>query len=211
MTIQTRFSNLITATSGLPLWDIPVRESENILVVPTLGMIVPNWLLFIPKRHSFNFGSQSQALAGELTNSIQQVCGKIGYDDYVVFEHGASEVGSVVGCGVDHSHVHVVFGTEQTIAPLWDALAKDLAVPTVGQDLRTTLEELPARASYYMAWRRGVAAIETSPRNPISQRFRRVIASHWGCPEKWDYKSHAFIENIVATREKFDRSAPLAA
>jgi hypothetical protein len=117
-----------------------------------------------------------------------------------VFEHGPSEEGQDVGCGVDHAHFHLV--------PLRFSL---LCSSKETDNLRTlswvraensvsSLRELHQRGKPYLYIREpggdGFCCIANSL---PCQSLRRVIARSLGVESKYDYNDHCFLENVSRT------------
>ncbi len=91
-------------------WNQPLFESENFVAIPSLGSLVPGWLLIVPRSHSLSIGQMSARLLSEFDSFRVQIWREVEskYGSASAFEHGAAAEGRLVGCGVDHTHVHVV-------------------------------------------------------------------------------------------------------
>jgi diadenosine tetraphosphate (Ap4A) HIT family hydrolase len=86
-----------------------VLKEENFLVLPSLGQIVPGYLLLVPSCHYKALGDMSlehltamEALKTRLANKLRS-----SYGEYLFFEHGARTPDSG-GCGISHAHLHLV-------------------------------------------------------------------------------------------------------
>ena len=86
-------------------------KSENFVAIPSLGSMIEGWLLIVPKKHQLSLQCiNSDFLLRELedfSNSISKIMvQEFGY--VTMFEHGAADSNSTVGCGVDFAHLHLV-------------------------------------------------------------------------------------------------------
>src|SRR5665647_1499292 len=92
-------------------YNSPLFETENFKVVPSLGAMIEGWLLIIPKEHFLSFAyiesdqfEEFEALQTEVVRILKDI-----YKTNVcVFENGAINCKSLVGCGVDYAHMHYV-------------------------------------------------------------------------------------------------------
>jgi len=79
-------------------------------VVPTLGSLVPGWLLVVPRVKSLAFRDLPKQHRQDILSLAQRLAVEVkafGRNSFI-FEHGPSKPSSAVGCGVDQSHLHVV-------------------------------------------------------------------------------------------------------
>src|SRR5258708_29134184 len=91
-------------------WNEPLFESENFVVVPSLGALVEGWFLLLPKDHYLCMGALPQSLLDEMMQLRQTVLSfaEGTYEDICAFEHGPHQENRSIGCGVDHAHLHLV-------------------------------------------------------------------------------------------------------
>jgi len=182
------------------LWDTVVFESDNFVAVPSLGSLVPGWLLVVPKLKILSIGSLRPQMFPEFENFLTTAASKVAsrFGDVAIFEHGASRPASSVGCGVDHAHVHIVPSTAdllqgaREIAPEvhWET------VPSIRSLASPTFSSKPYL--YVQSEISGYGHVGIAPELP-SQLFRRVIAAHLGTPQLYDWKADPGIENICET------------
>jgi diadenosine tetraphosphate (Ap4A) HIT family hydrolase len=129
MPSENRFSDTFSSPSprieNQPLW-----RGEHVVVLPTLGMVVPNWFLIVPEIHTLNFAQQADATRNELSALAASIFDAVSVsgDELLIFEHGAQRTGSAVGCGLDHAHLHVVVGASALVSTVWSAMESDLRV-----------------------------------------------------------------------------------
>ena len=93
-----------------PVWDIPVLESSNFVVLPSLGSLLEGWLLLVPREHYVSMGALPVAIAPEMEEMKAQLGEQVRsrFGEVCVFEHGPAFASRKVGCSVDHAHLHIV-------------------------------------------------------------------------------------------------------
>jgi diadenosine tetraphosphate (Ap4A) HIT family hydrolase len=86
-----------------------IFEQDDFRVLPSLGQIMPGYLLVVPTRHFRAFADltheqlkAAEALKTSLTGKLRSI-----YGDCLLFEHGVRTSGSG-GCGISHAHLHLV-------------------------------------------------------------------------------------------------------
>jgi hypothetical protein len=136
---------------------------------------------------------------------IQHVCKSIEneYGEYIIFEHGPIQERSLVGCGVDHAHIHIV--------PV------NLMLPQINEfcDFSVQWDKVDSihSASIYTDENKAYLYFQDSNRNSYigtsekipSQFFRRIIAKMIGKPEMFDWKNYFFLDNIANTYTRLDK------
>jgi len=183
-------------------WNTILYESDNFIVVPTLGSLIEGWLLIISKEHYLCMGALPGFLHSELQELLDLISNKlIGvYGPPTVFEHGPSKEGEDMGCGIDHAHLHVV--------PLQFSL---LAKAKVSIELHrfqwaryrhsfSSLEELfYYKKSYIYIKEPSCDGFYCIVDRVPCQALRRVIARELGMQTKYDYKKYVFSKNAEKT------------
>ncbi len=198
--LNSRFANILSDACPRPLCDTVLRDIGTMVVTPTLGSIIPNWVLAIPKRHAAN--AACWACDGRCAPllAIKDIACSFGCDprEIIWFEHGATEPRSVVGCGVDHAHIHILL----TPPFSFDRLCTE-AQTEVG--LRWALGRGDAYAaidssqSYFVAGHGDQFLLAQSVETAGSQFFRKAIARIVDRETRWDYRSHPYMENVMKT------------
>jgi ATP adenylyltransferase len=177
-----------------------VRQTDRLVAVPSVGSLVPGWLLVMPKVHALSlaeFGRSDMAglekEIGEIAATWSEIFGPLTW-----FEHGPCAPGSTVGCSVDHAHMHLVplagfdlLNATKTWMPeiefeRVDGLAA--AVAAIDSDI----PYLHLRTEDRKIW---LARSHGIP----SQAFRRVIATAQGRPEEFDWKNSPHPEALEET------------
>lgn len=200
MLVQSRFTEVFRnpspRTENQVLW-----HGEYSVVIPTLGMIVPNWFLIVPAVHTFNFAQQPFAARAELPSLVASICETVAGQDeeLLIFEHGATHAGSSVGCGLDHAHLHVVVASAAFVGTVWAAMLNELQSEPREASLDGLYDAIEPDCSYYAAWHQGRRIVDQPAGTEVSQRFRRIIAAAADMPECWNYRKFPFHQNVEKT------------
>ncbi|WP_298257560.1 hypothetical protein [uncultured Litoreibacter sp.] len=185
-----------------PVHDYVLCETKNFAVLPSLGSLVPNWVLIIPKNPMPCLSHLNLNEQNELTNLSERVRAKFSWSpaETFLFEHGG-EYGSPISCGVDQAHLHLVnvdfdlilaaknFNTEL----VWETEEGCLPMPSTSEQ---------KKAEYLACSNAGIVHF-AFPKSPVSQFFRRVIAQETSQPEKWNYRDFPALEEISNTNARF--------
>jgi ATP adenylyltransferase len=184
-----------------PAHDIVVAGNEHFVAVPSLGAIVPGWMLVVPRRPMATLclmnAVERQSLVtlrADLSERLRIYEGAV-----AAFEHGGAS-GSLVSCGVDQAHLHVV--------PLKFDLTEAALTHDMGWRATVAIQDLSEEETqgqeYLYAEGAGVSLIGF-PKTPTSQWFRRLVAQECGV-EEWDYKRIPNHKRLAATARELTRS-----
>jgi diadenosine tetraphosphate (Ap4A) HIT family hydrolase len=192
--------------TGFAPWDHILFDFQGNVVVPSRGSLVEGWLLVIPRDHTLSSVQLDVGRRVDLhdcvTLSRSALRDAYGPDvSIATFEHGAAVSRSIVGCGIDHVHLHVVplsfdladaarrhpLGTSLTWASLrdWDAFYAQ-----------------PVSTGPYVAVRVGDGSLWVGTGPIVSQFFRRVIADTVGKTDRYDWKADDGLANVEGTIER---------
>ncbi len=180
-------------------WDCVLWETPNFAVLPSLGSLVPGWLLVVPKRPMPNLiglcdneYDELEALVSLTSKKLRVFPGRAH-----MFEHGGRS-GSSLSCGVDQAHLHVVpleFDiielAQSDNSILWSSVSSLDAVRT----------QISPDSEYLYVSAFGEALLG-SPRQPTSQWFRRLIANQMGVPEEWNYREFPKLDVVRETKSR---------
>ena len=176
-----------TGQSSKLIQDFVIAETNRFVVIPSLGSLVPGWLLIIPKRPMPNFSFLNAVEFEELEKLLETLFAKIAVFQGVpqLFEHGGP-FGSAVSCGVDQAHLHVV-PLEFDLNNLaigdhsveWKQVSGNIYKPK-------NLIEIGEYLFVSSAGKSAVGKLDS----PTSQWFRKLIAKELGIPDEWNYKAH---------------------
>lgn len=181
-------------------------ETDNFIVVPSLGALVEGWLLIVPKKEYLSFQYlENDSLVKELEN-LSNYIGEIIEKEYgyvTMFEHGAKHVKSTVGCGVDYAHLHLVPINFDLILGLENFLNIRYNWNKINSLQNVFHSEKKTEYLYYKDFE-GNSFLVNDKEIP-SQLFRKVIASFLNDPEKFDWKEFHQEDNILKTIERFKK------
>ncbi|PKM93517.1 MAG: hypothetical protein CVU84_15175 [Firmicutes bacterium HGW-Firmicutes-1] len=184
--------------------EIPYRnnriifESNNFLVLPTLGAFVKGYLLIISKRHYQSGIKLSTDLLVELNYVIEQIKSVI-KDIYgkstIMFEHGTISSEGRSACCVEHFHLHLVpsnINIANTIKSYnFETLFVDEYIPL-------DIEFYGGMQSYIYYEYMDIKEIYLNDIFP-SQLIRQVCCRDIINSHKWDWRKYKYINNIIGT------------
>ncbi|OFX42465.1 MAG: hypothetical protein A2046_08945 [Bacteroidetes bacterium GWA2_30_7] len=182
-------------------------ESENFKVIPSLGSMVEGWVLIVPKKHYLSFGYLEPLLFDELNELHCRVISTLKniYNTNVIsFENGSFTNDSYIGCGVDYAHIHYVpidFDIKQQVnisynnSLEWEKISSLLSLKSNIANLSSYLFIEDVKRDKFLC----------KINQPYSQLIRRLIATHLGIPEKFDWKKFYFEDNINKTIKTFKK------
>ncbi len=209
-----RFNEIFKASkSETPLHNQILLDLGNAVLVPTIGSIVPNWLLLVPKADALNFRSWGVAQSKNVMDLILSASRLLGIEDDKVlwFEHGATNAGSSVGCGVDYAHLHLLIEPNFTLGD-FHAVSNQISGQDWTRVSRSSVYGQPIPTNNYYAFGQGQSAFVGNFSHSLgSQFFRRVVAYLAEREQEWDYKLFPFNENIASTAENIKVSQKVAA
>jgi ATP adenylyltransferase len=187
---------------GRAPWNAPLIETENFVVIPSLGALVEGWLLIVPKRHHISYGALPVALRAE-ADALEVQTRELLESQYkkpvVTFEHGPSAAKHGTGCGVDHAHLHLVpiecdlFATVVSfVPPTVQWMASDWSERE--NAYRSGLDYLYLKPS-------GSGGLIAVADDFGSQVFRKAISFHLGVEGEYSWRDYPRIETVTQTIE----------
>jgi diadenosine tetraphosphate (Ap4A) HIT family hydrolase len=194
--------------AGEDWWNEPVLETANFVVWPSLGSLVPGWLLVVPRRHTLCLSSLDRARLddlGRLESLLRTQLGSVYGLPVSSFEHGPRRPGDPVACTIDHAHLHVV----PTSIDLKEAAGRLTGLTWTAV---TGLSECQARHRQGLSYiylrspdeRQFVLADTSLP----SQLMRRAMAGGLAGNLNWDWRSD---HRLPTARETRNTLAPVLA
>jgi len=200
-----RFGSAISNKSVSP-WDKILFQSNNFAVFPSLGALVKGWLLIVPKDHFLCLGALSQELHSELNELRSRVSLSLEecYGSVTVFEHGPAQPDHLVGCGVDHAHLHILPTQINLIEGVKEVFPDPLKWERV-RNIQETACFYEARLPYLYVEQSPGTGYVTTHSNLQSQMFRKVIARHIGKPEQYNWRQFPETATILSTVERLER------
>ena len=201
-----RFAAILRESDDKPaLHNQPLFECEDWLVVPTLGAIIPNWLIVLPRQPALCLRSWRRQYEKEPNDIIRTLSAHLGThsDDLVWFEHGPSHTHSSVGCGTDYAHLHILFNPAFTFASfVRHSIDHSMLEWTTAHSDRV-YENLPFDGSYLIAASGNASVFVSQVECLGSQFFRRVVSFLSDRVCAWDYKEYPHLDNIKRTAQNF--------
>ena len=173
-------------------------ETDNFVVLPTIGQIVEGYLMIMPKRHYRSFAllnddlfAEAESLYSETESTLRKA-----YKSPIFYEHGMGYAASGNGCCVDHAHIHAI----PISINLSGRLEKEFKWRNIDQ-----LQD-PARivrGSHYLF----VQDSSQQKRlyyasNVRAQYIRHIVAEQLGTPDKGDWMLYPGITELLATLKK---------
>lgn len=174
--------------------DTVLYRDESFVVCPTLGSFLPYWYLILPTEHHLNFSDWAAQTEDRcVTAEINRIVGNVLGDDkdFMWFEHGPSKRGSVTGCGVDHAHVHVLFGSNLSTKSILDAAASLNVEGWNRSDIADVYDKRSGNSEYLAFGNSSVGYLKNLSAPVGSQFFRRVLALLNDDRKDWNYKIHS--------------------
>ena len=183
----------------------PLFECQDWLVVPTLGAIVPNWLIVLPRQPALCLRSWKGRYGKEPRDMVRTLSAHLDtyYDDLVWFEHGPSHTQSSIGCGTDYAHLHVLFYPTFSFASFARHIIRHSMLEWTTTHSDRVYEELPYEGSYLMAASGDVSVFVSQVECLGSQYFRRIVSLLSDRVGAWDYRRFPHMDNIKRTVENF--------
>lgn len=196
------FCNLCCANSA-ESWNVPLLESPNFVVLPSLGALVEGWVLLVPKQHFLSMGALPDSLIPEMQDLKRSVCAFLQdtYGTASAFEHGPGQKERKVGCGVDHAHLHILpvnFDLSVAVSPYLPAGVHWSATNFAA--CRSAVES----GEDYLYLEQPIGNMRIVRNQDLgSQLFRRAIAAHLGTPERFNWRDNPQMENVRQTIQSF--------
>lgn len=181
-----------------PSYDRILWETERFLALPSLGSLVPGWILLVPKRQMVNFSHLTLDEIAELKKLLPEVVSAVSLfsSNTYVFEHGGL-VGSPLSCGVDQAHLHIV----PLAFDLCTQVVKSNEVNWVEQENPFALFAKQMPEEYLFVSDLVGRSFSGRPRFISSQWFRKQIAAGIGKGDQWDYRDYPHFQNMDLTYE----------
>lgn len=195
-----RFSGVLASTPGpRPLCDTVLLEGSEWMATPSLGALVPGWLVVIPRRPALNY-SRWAADGGDPIRVLAEAAASMGLtaSDYIWFEHGPRAQHTAVGCGVDYAHLHMLIRPPFALADMVASVRSDARLSWTpvrpGEVYGSMLD-----ASYFVIGQGDEAWAALDVEAAGSQYLRRTVAHLLGKPTVWNYREHPHSDNVART------------
>lgn len=190
---------------SVELVDTPWLRDDRYCSIVSKGALVPGWSLICPLRHEVSLTDDFQSEEfWDFAGSAEAIV-RARYGDIRLFEHGAGYAGSPTGCGTDHAHLHLV---PLTFSLATEALRYDASLKWSSCRAQDVKERVAGREYLFVSDKfdgSRTAGLLCLLELPVSQFFRRVVASRLGLKEFYDYRRHPMLE--IADRTALDLRA----
>lgn len=195
-----RFDALLSGASQAA-HDRPLLDRDDWIVVPTVGAIVAGWLLAMPRQRVLSFRDWAAKGGPSPLSVVEEVRTHLGLEpnEIIWFEHGPASAGTVVGCGLDHAHVHILLRPSFNVAAFFDRARSMSEFEWQETSALNCYSQLTPTKSYYAAGSEDRAISACNVETAGSQFFRRVIADITGLDSDWDYRRFEHLPNVEET------------
>lgn len=175
-----------------------IEESENFIVLPSIGALVDGYLLIVSKRHINSMSELKVNERIEYKFLIEKYRNKFkkNYNKFpIIFEHGSPINNSdMKASSITHAHTHIVN---------YKFIDENLVIKKLKFKRIDNLNYLSRKQNYIMYINPKNVCYVSYDFEPISQMMRKIIAKELGCESKYDWKKEKFIENINSTIKRF--------
>ena len=183
------------------IYNNPLFESENFLVLPALGSLVPGYIMIITKHHIPSMAYLNLKELNELIELVNYLK-KILYEEYniepILFEHG-SAVGLIQesACSVEHAHWH--------LAPIKFANEEKIIAEMDAQKVANLRDLSSFRGKTYLLYVNNNQHYVSNMTTLSSQYMRKWIAKEIGHSDKWNWRENELLDNIALTVSEFKK------
>lgn len=182
-----------------------VFQNQYFVAVPSIGCIVPGYLLVIPRRHVLSMAQINNIEMESLirfTQEINIVLSEI-WSTPIIFEHGACNENNEQeiyrnGSCIDHAHWHLVPGQYDFLSQLPSSINVK-SIPSFEYFVTTDFKR--EKYLYYQDNAKNSYIIKNQDL-VVGQFFRRILAKCANNETEWDYLTYPHLENIRETLDK---------
>lgn len=176
-----------------------VMETDNFVVLPTLGCFCKGYLLVLPKNHVLSMSDLSYDKLDELhkiTNIISKYIWEKMNMKRNIFEHGTKNEYESTSTSIEHAHLHIVPFDGQVLR----LLPKDCSFKRI-----KGFNDLKFETNNYL-YLNDINNNDyiVQAKNYLSQFFRRIVCEGIGMKHFWDWKEYPFVDNVETTLSIFN-------
>lgn len=175
----------------------------NVSIMPTLGMLLPGYLLAVSREHITSFAQLSSDRLQEVDGSLANIDTQLSplFGDYFRCESGSDNVAQFCGSGgcIDHAHQHLV-----PAADVGTHILK--ALPWEQMDAYEDIAAYRGKPYIYLG-KAGLHYIVPEPNLP-GQWMRRQLADIRNL-RSWDYALDPGLNNLNETLTKLKTNSTL--
>jgi len=191
------------------IWNEILFDSEDFVSTPSVGALVPGYLLTIPKQHTICSGALRKRDLGRYWKFTKKVRERVEqkFGKTILFEHGPARSDTEVGCGVDHAHLHIV----PIDGPILDLVEKNNPAPIEWREIKSfkMVSEIHNSGEEYLFYQgEGKTMFVGTSEQINSQLFRRAIAELTDSSDQFDWSENPMVNNVHATVEELNMAVP---
>lgn len=189
--LSCKFCNL----DNSKMFNTILEETNNFIVIPSLGSFVEGYILIVSKRHYNNMAQLNIEEKKEylyLINKYRNLFNKI-YNKYpIIFEHGDIDNNTKTS-SIKHAHTHIV-----------NYIFKDelKVINKLNLESLDTINDIKNNVNYIMYINQYNKIFITYKYRFISQLMRIIIADDLNIKGKYSWKKNRFNNNIKLTIDK---------
>jgi diadenosine tetraphosphate (Ap4A) HIT family hydrolase len=180
-----------------------LKETDNFVAMPSIGALMPGYLLVLPRQHLLSFGHIPATHDAELQVLLQTMERWLmaTYSASVIFfEHGPTSFTKRGGSCTDHAHLHLA--PVPSHVDLLSVMRGDFAVRQV-QTMAALHDQIATGIPYlFLRHHDGTMHLCHAP-DAKSQHLRRALARQLGLHSTWDWAAFPGAEHILATIQAF--------
>lgn len=203
-TMVCKFCKIFFKDTKLESIDTPISTSDNerYAMIASLGSFIDGWSLLVPNKHIYSMKDCFRDREFiDFANSIIDRLSTVYQKKILIFEHGANKEGSVIACGTNHAHLHIV--------PYDKSILKEMREQKHDW-IRCGISEISdiAKDNEYWFYAENVSSIEDVSgwlhivQIPESQFFRKILAEKENVGNSFNYKEYPFVDRVQATINK---------
>jgi len=178
-----------------------IDESDNFIVLPSIGALVDGYLMIVSKKHINSMSELKENEKKEYENLLKKyrnLFKKIYNKFPIIFEHGSPvDDSDIKASSVVHAHTHIVNHK---------FVNEDMIIKKLNFNKIDNLNCLSKEQNYIMYINPLNFCYVSYNFEPISQMMRKIIAKDLGYENKFDWKEEMFIENINSTIRKLKKA-----
>ena len=176
-----------------------IEETDNFLIMPTIGSLVDGYLLIVYKKHLYSISKVPDEIKKEYIGIINKYrkLFKERYGKYpIVFEHGSPDPNGMCTCCLIHAHSHIV---NHNYLKEKEILKKEKFKKI------NSFNDIKSDTNYIYYKSDNGTDYVSYDYEPISQLMRIYIAKDLNIEEKYNWRTNPFKENIEKTINKFQK------
>lgn len=180
------------------LEDTVLFENSHFVCLPSLGALVPGYVMLISKRHVTAINQLSVGETKSLVTLVRNLENLGPYrEGYLIFEHGLSATEGGNAC-IDHFHLHLTPSVGLTLLDIENHIpfpTKKIVLPSI-----ISLRDHNLNPGYILISNGKTHVCHVSDEFS-SQFIRKILAEHVGLTEKWNWVIYPHMDRVAQTIE----------